>query len=58
MENSSWQWQQVEQQARNELAEEERRKLIEQVKEKLRNKPKHPWWVKWFPYRIKIERIV
>lgn len=50
-------WQLVEQQAIRELQEEERRKAIDLVKDKLRKRKASSWWIRWFPYRIKIERV-
>lgn len=51
-------WQLLEQQARRELEDEERRRQIEEIKEKLRKQnPKWKWWNNFFPFKIKIERI-
>ena len=41
-----------------ELAEESRRKKIDREKERLRKRLMCPWYVKLFPWRIKIERVV
>lgn len=51
-------WQILEQQARRELEDEDRRKQIEEIKEKLRKQnPKWKWWNNFFPFKIKIERM-
>ena len=50
-------WHSIEQQAIRELNEEERRKAIDAAKERLRKQRPKPWWVRLFPFRIKIERI-
>ena len=45
----------IEQQAKKELQEEQFRAKVEEVKNRLRNKK--PWYRKIFLYRIKLERI-
>jgi len=39
-----------------ELHDERRRAAIEKEKERLRARAARPWWVRIFPWRIRIER--
>jgi hypothetical protein len=50
-------WEELHRIAKKELEEEERRKIIQEIKDKLRQKKELPWHVKYFPYRIKIYRV-
>jgi hypothetical protein len=44
----------IRQQAEEELRSEKRRALVEQEKQRLRTA--RPWWAKFFPWVIKVER--
>lgn len=50
-------WEELQRLAIRELEEEERRKIINEIKNKLRRKKDLPWYIKYFPYRIKIYRV-
>lgn len=44
--------------AKRELEDEEFRESVNKRKEQLRARKNLPWYTRWFPFKIKIERII
>lgn len=47
----------IERQARQEVADEDRRAAVERTKERIRARRARPWWRLLFPFKITIRRI-